>query len=334
MWNFKHPVTLTFLLILFLIGNAYTSWSQVTFSVKEFSKDYYGKVYISDTNKVFSEGWIAIYEFSDHTEIIKIEAEELTYELIEDSIVANILEIPYGEQSNIIYEDFNFDGIKDFAIMDGYYSCYHGPSFQIFIKEGNEFIFNQRFTDLAQNYCGMFYADPELKIIETMTKSGCCWHQYSTFKVKNNIPYPIEIIEIDHTGIGFTTLISTEQLINGQMIKEEIQKIDSFKVDKKLYDLKLNNGKSMSIYHFDDQLIYFFENTKQEVELCFYDHFIWSPKRENLNFVNDGYQYTINNEGISIQKNNQNFFLPAIHHEGDLNKTFENEWSNVELSFE
>lgn len=28
-----------------------------------------------------------------------------------------------------------------------------------------------------------------------MTKSGCCWHQYSTFKVVNNKPVPVKIVE-------------------------------------------------------------------------------------------------------------------------------------------
>jgi CRISPR/Cas system-associated endoribonuclease Cas2 len=28
-----------------------------------------------------------------------------------------------------------------------------------------------------------------------MTKSGCCWHQYSTFVVEDNKPKVVEIIE-------------------------------------------------------------------------------------------------------------------------------------------
>ena len=32
---------------------------------------------------------------------------------------SNIKEIPYGEQSQILYEDYNFDGVPDLALMDG-----------------------------------------------------------------------------------------------------------------------------------------------------------------------------------------------------------------------
>ena len=34
----------------------------------------------------------------------------------------------------------------------------------------------------------MFVVDAKNKVISTMTKSGCCWHQYSDYIVENNHP--------------------------------------------------------------------------------------------------------------------------------------------------
>lgn len=50
-----------------------------------------------------------------------------------------------------MYEDFNFDGNKDFAIMDGQNSCYHGPSYRIYLAADKGFSFNEAFTRLARN---------------------------------------------------------------------------------------------------------------------------------------------------------------------------------------
>jgi hypothetical protein len=96
----------------------------------------------------------------------------------------NVHEFPYGEHSFLIYEDFNFDGKKDLAIMDGQHSCYNGPSFQVYLANGKGgFAHNPEFTRLAQEYCGFFNIDIETKTLNVMTKSGCCWHLYESYKV-------------------------------------------------------------------------------------------------------------------------------------------------------
>ena len=78
---------------------------------------------------------MAIYQKKTNRQLIKINSDELVGDTEDGKIKANVHELPYGEQSAIIYEDFNFDDIKDFAIMDGQNSCYHGPSFQIYLGE-------------------------------------------------------------------------------------------------------------------------------------------------------------------------------------------------------
>jgi hypothetical protein len=233
------------------------AFGQRLFTVDNFSKDYYGKIQISDTSEVFSKGWVAIYNRKTNKQIIKVSSDELALTLHDDKAVANIKSLPYGEQSLIMYNDFNFDGKKDFAICDGQNSCYHGPSFKIYLATAKGFQYNQEFTRLAQEYCGMFNVDYEAKRIYTMTKSGCCWHEFSEFIVVNNKPKAIKI-ETEEQDMPFN--ISTEEVWNGKsMVKKSVRTIDidqegievilSFKV--------LKNDKQVILYNINDRMLYY-----------------------------------------------------------------------------
>lgn len=162
-----------FCLILILLPNGL--FSQIVFTVNDFSKEYYGKISVEDTSKVFMKGSISIYDKKTGKQIIYVVSDELAFEH-DGAVKSNIKELPYGKQSVIIYDDFNFDGIKDFAIEDGQNSGYHLPSFEIYLASGGKFIYNKSFSRLAQENTGMFDVDSQEKKINTMSKSGCCWH--------------------------------------------------------------------------------------------------------------------------------------------------------------
>lgn len=127
--------------------------AQAIFTVDGFAKEYYGKIEISDTTAVFSKGWVAIYDKKTDQQIIKVVSEALTLTLHNGKVAANIKSLPYGEQSSIMYEDFNFDGKKDFALMDGRNSCYGGPSFWIPCHGTHTF-------SIYVNECGCYHPGP------------------------------------------------------------------------------------------------------------------------------------------------------------------------------
>ncbi len=245
-----------FATILFIIF-ANQAFAQKIFKVENFSKDYYGKIQISDTAEVFSQGWVAIYDRKTNKQIIKVSSEELAMNSHDGKVIANIKELPYGEQSLIMYNDFNFDGKKDFAICDGQNSCYHGPSFKIYLATANGFLYNKEFTRLAQDYCGMFNVDYEEKKIYTMTKSGCCLHEFSEFIVLNNKPKVIKI-ETEEDNMPF--FISTTEIWNGKsMIKKSIKKID---IDQEGIEAILSfsipkNDKKIILYSINDRMLYY-----------------------------------------------------------------------------
>lgn len=161
----------------------------------------------------------------------------------EGKIETNILELPYGKQSIIIFEDFNFDGIKDLAIMNGQYSCYHGPSFVVYLEIDSKLEFSSEFTQLAQEYCGIFQVDYETKTIHTMTKSGCCWHQFSEFKIKNNKPIPIKIIERGVAMNGLTEDYVEKNRIGNELVEKKYRYLVEDSDIIEVYSMTFRNGK-------------------------------------------------------------------------------------------
>jgi hypothetical protein len=290
-------------------------FAQKTYDVQDFSKDYYGKIYVAEPSEVFSKGWVAIYEKKTHKQLIKVNAEELSVETEDGKAKANVKELPYGEQSAIIYEDFNFDGIKDFALMDGQFSCYHGPSFQIYLagKVKNKFVLNPAFTKLAQEYCGMFEVDQATKRISTMTKDGCCWHQMSEFIVVGNTPKAVKIVEEDMTQFPLN-IVSTEIWNGKKMVKTTVRTVDLTEENqiKILLSFKTQKGgDEIVLMRSDDMLFYFFINEKQNVELAYPTDsgqenavFGFEPQPLMLVFTNKGTTYKIyetENEKIGVQ---------------------------------
>ncbi len=307
-----------FVFLVLILAAAGNIFGQKTFDVQNFSEDYYGKVYLEQPAEVFSKGWVAIYQKKTNKRLIKVNAEELVGDTEDGKIKTNVKELPYGEQSAIIYDDFNFDGIKDFAIMDGQNSCYHGPSFQIYLggKAKGSFVLSPSFTRLAQEYCGMFDVDAAAKKISTMTKSGCCWHQFSEFIVVNNQPKAVKIVEDDAMNFPFSTL-STQTWNGKRMVKTSEKAVDFENEElKKLFSFKTDNGSEVVLFSYQTQLYYAFigktgnldfgypQNFGQEEDPIFTINSIETPTMLSFKNKNAVYKiYETPNEKVGVEVN-------------------------------
>ena len=86
-----------------------------SYLIKGLSNGYYWKVYVSDTDEsedyIVGEGYIVIYDKSDE-EIIKVWWNDwfinFYFKLYDWKVKSNISDIPYGEQSLIVYKDFDW----------------------------------------------------------------------------------------------------------------------------------------------------------------------------------------------------------------------------------
>lgn len=257
----------------FLCMSVLGVYSQQTFRAADFSDRYYGKIFVEKPDEVFSPGWVTIYDKKNDKELVRVESEELAVNYDNNKeVTVNVQELPYGEQSVIIYDDFNFDGIKDFAIQDGQNSCYHGPSYVIYLSKNDSLEYSEGFTRLAQEYCGMFDVDSENKKIHTMTKSGCCWHEFSVFDVKNNSPRLIQKTTEKLSSENGLLAYDKDSLVDGKMITEKTEYIYPIGDMPTLFSFNIaKNGKKVILYEWDNRLVYAFTDKNGVVEFLYPD---------------------------------------------------------------
>jgi hypothetical protein len=299
-------------ILIALVVTTQTAHAQRTFAVDDFSDLYNAKVFISNTDEVFSPGWIAIFDKRTKRQLIKVTSAELSFDLEDGKLVSNIKEIPFGKQSLIMFEDYNFDGVKDLALMDGQKSCYHGPSYRVYLGGRSRFTFSPTFTRLAQEYCGMFSVDVEAKKINTMTKSGCCWHQFSEFVVENNRPVAVKIVEetMSQSGLAWDF---TEKVRVGRRMQEK--KYSLFNIgglkDSIVFAFEFSNKKKMRLVSQYGVLRYVFTDKDDKVELIHSDAFVYMRREDALEFASGKTIYKIKPAGISVAGPGTNLQMDA-----------------------
>lgn len=130
----------------------------------------------------------------------------------------------YGEYNScLVADDFNFDGHSDLALRNGNEGAYGGPSYDVYLYDPGKKRFgrNEALTTLASENLGLFAVDPKDKTLATFNKSGCCWHIYSTYRIKNNAPFLVREVTEDATAFGKEddpreVVITDKQLVNGK----------------------------------------------------------------------------------------------------------------------
>lgn len=301
-----------------------------TYQIQGFSDDY--DAVIKPINDEDSEANSVINIIDTKTKKILISQPadiDIDYELdngqerqLGKKISANIVSIPYGEHSVLIYEDFNFDGQKDLALKDGRNGCYGGPSYQVYLKKGATFAHSEAFTELAQGYCGFFEVDEDSQTLSTMTKSGAAWHQYSKYTVIDNKPVAVHIIEEKYNDRGLVS-ITEKTKVNGKMLVENYEMLpptdhsEENEISSFVYRFDLENGKKMvldSNYSDDtdgEQLFYVFADKRGRVELFYDGRFDYDASTQTLSFINKPVRYQINQKGITVKQSNKTTLLKS-----------------------
>lgn len=124
----------------------------------------------------------------------------------------------YDYQDVINVGDFNFDGQDDFGIQTGYMGSYSGPSYDIYLfdPKTGRYVYSAAMSELNLGSFGFFEFDTQEKRIYTFGKSGCCYHESTTYRVENNEPIAIERIIDDQTDADGRAKTVEETLVDGQ----------------------------------------------------------------------------------------------------------------------
>ncbi|APS31967.1 lysozyme inhibitor LprI family protein [Pectobacterium brasiliense] len=142
----------------------------------------------------------------------------------------NLVEV-YGENnSGLVIDDANFDHHADIILRNGNNGAYGGPSYDVYLfdVEKQQFTLNAPLTELASSNLGLFEIDDKRKTITTSTKSGCCWHQSSTYQIANNKPVLIAETTEEYSEEKKAMVATTRELVGGKWnVKEKIEKSDT-----------------------------------------------------------------------------------------------------------
>jgi hypothetical protein len=84
-------------------------------------------------------------------------------------------------KNSIVFEDFNFDGNEDVAIVDGINN--KNRVFKVYLKNDSTqpFVLNESLTNFVLENSLLFKTDPESKRIITYLKKACCWSLKSEY---------------------------------------------------------------------------------------------------------------------------------------------------------
>lgn len=228
-----------------------------------------------------------------------------------EDLQSNVAVLPYGDHSIIIFDDFNFDGKDDIALRTGNFGCYGGPSYDVFIFDGKIFRENLKFTDLASSYCGFFDYDPETRQIRTMAKSGCCWHEYSTFGVQNGDPVLKKRLTRE-VGAGPYFNVTEETWANGRKTVEKSKYLVADLTDNdKIFSFRTVSGKLMQLINHNELLSYFFTDKEEKIELLFNGTFMYDRTHNSINFYNKDAYYSIFSDRIEVKHKGKKAVIKA-----------------------
>ena len=317
----KTATTIVCLLIYTLALSTLAQASNQQYKIEDFSDDYYALIKLIDDEDSETNSIVEIRDAKTKRVLISQPVYiDIDYELenskeqgLGDQLSANVVSLPYGDSSILIYEDFNFDNKADLAIKDGRNGCYGGPSYQVYLKQGRTFVHSEGFTELAQGYCGFFDVDEDTQTLHTMTKSGAAWHQHSDYKVINNQPVAVRIIEEEYNYKGLISIVE-KTLVNGKMVENQYQQLAMYEEgddsSRYVYGFDLDSGKKMILDSYgEDHLYYAFTDKNGKIELYYDGQFVYDSKRKSLSFTNRPVVYQINSQGIRVRTSNKTLLL-------------------------
>ena len=122
-----------------------------------------------------------------------------------------------SEGSGVFFLDYNFDGIEDLGISNGNYRPYGGSTYEVFLfsKKLGKFVKSEELTQLEAENMSVD-VNNKLKIIETQTKSGCCYHEDARYRFVNNRLQKIYSLTREVEADGKYSRVTTATLVKGR----------------------------------------------------------------------------------------------------------------------
>lgn len=137
-----------------------------------------------------------------------------------------------------------------------------------------------------------------------MTKSGCCWHQFSDYIIRNNKPFPIKIVEEKYESYFVQNKIKEwnngkySTKIENIFFPDELEKNIVLRV-------LLENGKTLYLLNSNGDNLYYFYTNNNLIEMMYSDVFFYSKKNNSISFTNKDATYKIFNNKLKVDFKNK-----------------------------
>ncbi|ASK30140.1 hypothetical protein CEY12_08445 [Chryseobacterium sp. T16E-39] len=211
-------------MIIFIFYSSF-SFGQNHFELKSGSNQYDAAITVADCDgeKCSGNGTVELRDKKTSRVVQTLNSDDLYFYLNKDQQPSvNVIQL-YNEQSPLIFNDFNFDGSEDIAVRNGNESSYGGPSYDVYVYNSTkkQFVISDELTSLAFENLGMFQTDSKRKRIITFSKSGCCWHITTEYRIipKKGLDKVFELEEDAMGGGDFVKVTRREKIKNKWIIK-------------------------------------------------------------------------------------------------------------------
>lgn len=207
----------------FVLIGSLSVFSQQTFDIKNASKFFNVQVKVAKCDDLFCSGNTSFAIFNKRSvkpfQTIHLKETQISLDDNGKPEIAAVKDKKNGKWSSVYFEDFDFDGLEDFAVADGDNGGYRGTSYRIYLFDPSRkrFIFSPSFTRLGQGpYIGIPETNKKNRTLYIFWKSGAGFHQIERYSVSRKRPRKIyEYSEDSMIGNG-NRYITTKKLINGR----------------------------------------------------------------------------------------------------------------------
>lgn len=197
-----------FLPFLSMIGTF--CFAQNHFELKNLSEKYDASINIATCNEkeCFGKAFISVKDKNTSEIISTISSENFTFNIERDSLDSKNIKFD-EKQLPVIFEDFNFDGSQDIALINNYSRSNLQSIYDIYIFDSlqKQFLLNEGMTTLVKENSAMFNVDPERKRIIAHLKSGCCWNITKEYEVLPGRD-PLKVYEFEEDTRDSETVIT------------------------------------------------------------------------------------------------------------------------------
>ena len=123
--------------------------------------------------------------------------------------------------------DFNFDGQEDLAIQDGNDGSSSQPTYSVFLysTKRKQFILNHPLSELTHDGRGLFSLGAKKKHLIVLSKSGCCHHESTEYKVQHGAPIPVSRVIAEGTADKDYLIVSHETYVSGGWHKDTTKRL-------------------------------------------------------------------------------------------------------------